>query len=115
MLFRSVQQMRAAAEAEDNTEKNVVTPGPLAPARELLGDLLLQLNQPAEALSEYQATLTHEPNRFWSLYGAAKASESTSNRESSDAYLAKLLAIAIPAETPTRPELLEARRLATPK
>ena len=112
---QALQQLRAAAEAEDNTEKNVVTPGPLAPARELLGDLLLQLNQPAEALGEYQATLTHEPNRFWSLYGAAKASESTGNHESSDAYLAKLLAIAIPAETPARPELLEARRLATPK
>jgi hypothetical protein len=112
---QALQQMRAAAEAEDKTEKNVVTPGPLAPARELLGDLLLQLNRPAEALHEYEATLTHEPNRFWSLYGAAKASAGTSNRESSRVYLAKLLAIATPAETPARPELDEARRLATAK
>ena len=111
----AIQQMRAAAEAEDKTEKNVVTPGPLAPARELLGDLLLQINQPAEALREYEATLTHEPNRFWSLYGAAKASQGTSNREPSNAYLAKLLTIATPAETPARPELDEARRLATVK
>ena len=49
--------MRAAAVREDATEKNAVTPGPIAPARELLGEMLLQLKQPAEALKEFQATL----------------------------------------------------------
>ena len=65
--------MRAAAAREDATEKNAVTPGPLAPARELLGDMLLELKQPAHALKEFQATLKKEPNRFRAVYGAAKA------------------------------------------
>ena len=55
--------MRAAAVREDATEKNAVTPGPLAPARELLGDMLVALHQPAEAMVEYRATLRKEPNR----------------------------------------------------
>ena len=49
--------MRAAAALEDGTEKSAVTPGPLAPARELVGEMLLQMNQPAEALKEFEATL----------------------------------------------------------
>ncbi len=63
--------MHAAAEQEDKTEKSVVTPGPLPPARELLAELLLDLNRPSEALKEFEATLTKEPNRFRPLYGAA--------------------------------------------
>jgi hypothetical protein len=59
--------MREAATREDATEKNPVTPGPLAPARELLGDLLLALGRPAEARVEYRATLVREPNRRHSL------------------------------------------------
>ena len=55
--------MREAATREDATEKSAVTPGPLAPARELLGDMLMQLNRPAEANAEYRATLLKEPNR----------------------------------------------------
>jgi len=55
--------MREAATREDATEKSAVTPGPLAPARELLGDMLMELNRPAEASAEYQATLQKEPNR----------------------------------------------------
>ena len=49
--------MRSAAELEDGTEKNAVTPGPIAPARELLGEMLLQMHEPALALKEFQATL----------------------------------------------------------
>ena len=63
--------MRAAAEMEDRTEKAAVTPGPLAPARELLGQMLLELAQPSEALKEFEATLKKEPNRFRAVYGAA--------------------------------------------
>jgi hypothetical protein len=55
---------RAAAEMEDRTEESAVTPGPLAPVRELLGQMLLQLAQPAEALKEFEATLKKEPNPF---------------------------------------------------
>ena len=60
--------MRAAATIEDGTEKSAVTPGPLAPARELVGEMLLQMNQPADALKEFEATLEKEPNRFRALY-----------------------------------------------
>jgi hypothetical protein len=55
--------MREAVRREDRTEKSAVTPGPLAPAREQLGDMLIELNRPAEARAEYQATLQWEPNR----------------------------------------------------
>ena len=55
--------MREAATREDATEKNAVTPGPLAPARELLGDMLIQLHRPSEALSAYRQTLMKEPDR----------------------------------------------------
>ncbi len=61
--------MREAATREDATEKNAVTPGPLAPAREQLGDMLTELNRPAEASAEYRATLQKEPNRRHALRG----------------------------------------------
>jgi len=59
--------MREAAAREDATEKSAVTPGPLAPAHELLGDMLMQLNRSNEAAAEYRATLAKEPNRRHSL------------------------------------------------
>ena len=60
-------RMREAAAREDATEKSAVTPGPLAPARELLGDMLTELKRPAEATAEYRATLMKEPNRRHAL------------------------------------------------
>jgi hypothetical protein len=60
-------RMREAATREDATEKSALTPGPLAPARELLGDMLMELNRSAEATAEYRATLQKEPNRRHSL------------------------------------------------
>ncbi len=72
--------MREAATREDATEKNAVTPGPLAPARELLGDMLMLLHKPAEALTEYQKTLAREPNRGRALSGAAQAARASGNR-----------------------------------
>jgi len=68
----AVATMREAADREDLTEKSVVTPGPLAPARELLGDMLMELGRPREALAAYRATLVKEPNRFHALCGAVK-------------------------------------------
>jgi hypothetical protein len=59
----ALNRMREAATREDATEKSAVTPGPLAPARELLGDMLMELNRPAEASVEYRATLQKEPHR----------------------------------------------------
>jgi hypothetical protein len=63
----ALMRMREAAAREDATEKNAVTPGPLAPARELLGDILMELNRPAEASAEYRAVLQKEPNRRHAL------------------------------------------------
>src|SRR5262249_27742570 len=69
----AIAQMRTAAEREDATEKNAITPGPLAPARELLGEMLLASRQPALALKEFEATLRKEPDRFRALPGAGRA------------------------------------------
>jgi tetratricopeptide (TPR) repeat protein len=85
--------MRAAAELEDSTDKHPVTPGPILPAREMLGDLLLELKQPAQALKEYEAVLQTAPNRFNSLYGAAQAAELAGNRQKARAYYKKLITI----------------------
>ena len=65
--------MTEAAKLEDATEKNAVTPGPLAPARELLGDMLMELGRPADALAEYRRTLAKEPGRYRALDGARRA------------------------------------------
>jgi tetratricopeptide (TPR) repeat protein len=107
--------MRAAAELEDQTEKNAITPGPLAPARELLGELLLQSKQPAEALKEFEATLTKEPNRFRSLYGAAEAAKQAGDRQTAQTYFQKLLKVTEHADKPGREELAEARSETPPE
>ena len=101
--------MRAAAEMEDRTEKAAVTPGPLAPARELLGQMLLELAQPSEALKEFEATLKKEPNRFRAVYGAATAAAKAGDRARARTYYGQLLKICERADTPGRPELQEAR------
>jgi hypothetical protein len=101
--------MRAAAALEDQTEKNAITPGPLAPARELLGELLLESKQPAAALQEFEATLTREPNRFRSLYGAAEAAKRAGDHRTAQTYFQKLLTVTQPSDQPGRQELAEAR------
>ncbi|MGA3347311.1 MAG: hypothetical protein ABSC76_20890 [Terracidiphilus sp.] len=108
-------KMRAAAEQEDETEKSAVTPGPLAPARELLGDLLLEQKRPSEALKEFESTLTKEPNRFWSLYGAAEAAKLAGDRQMAQIYFYKLLKIAEDADQPGRRELVEVRSEVAPE
>ena len=105
----ALSMMRDAAAREDATEKSAVTPGPIAPARELLGDLLLDLDRPAEALTEFQATLGKEPNRFRALYGAARAASLAGDRATARDYYARLLEICVRADAPGRPELAEAR------
>jgi len=102
--------MRAAATREDATEKSAVTPGPVAPARELLGDMLLELKQPAAALKEYQAVMKKEPNRFRAIYGAASAASLAGDQATSRTLYAQLLTICVKADTPGRPELAEARK-----
>jgi hypothetical protein len=101
-------QMEEAAKLEDGTEKSAVTPGPLAPARELLGDLLLVLNQPADALMQFEATLQKEPGRFRALYGAGRAAKLAGKEETSRKYFRELLNMCQSADKPRRPELAEA-------
>ena len=87
-------QMREAAVREDATEKSVVTPGPLAPARELLGDLLMALGRPAEALAEYRRTLAKEPGRFRALDGARSAALAAGDGAAAARYAVDLHALA---------------------
>jgi hypothetical protein len=85
--------MRSAADLEDLTEKHPVTPGAVVPARELLGELLLELRQPKQALKEFEASLLVSPNRFNGFYGAAKAAELSGDREAARSLYAKLAAV----------------------
>ena len=82
--------MREAAAREDATEKSSVTPGPLAPARELLGDMLMELRRPAEALVEYRSALLREPDRYHMLDGARRAAAASGDRAAAAAYAARL-------------------------
>jgi tetratricopeptide (TPR) repeat protein len=88
---QALELMRSSADLEDATEKHPVTPGAITPAREMLGELLLELKRPAEALREYEASLKNSPQRFNGLYGAARAAELAGNtaraREHYDALL----------------------------
>jgi tetratricopeptide (TPR) repeat protein len=100
--------MGAAADLEDKNEKSIVTPGRVIPARELLGDMLLELKQPALALREFEASHVREPNRFRGYYGAALAAEGAGDRQKAAGYYAKLIALAKNGNT-SRPELARAR------
>ena len=107
--------MEAAAEIEDRTEKSVVTPGPLSPARELLGEMLLAMNEPTKALEQFEATLKKEPRRFNSLYGAAHAAQLSGSRDTSQKYFRELLRVCARADKPARSELQEAEQSIFPK
>lgn len=100
--------MRSAADAEDKNEKHIVTPGRLLPARELLGELLLELGRPVEALAEFEASQKREPGRFRGYFGAATAAEMAGNKSKAKLYYAKL--VELPAGTNPRSELIRARR-----
>ncbi len=85
------QLMLTAADMEDNTEKHPVTPGEVIPARELLADMLLQMNQPQKALLAYEADLKTHPNRFNGLYGAGLSAQLSNNSEKAATYYQRLL------------------------
>jgi tetratricopeptide (TPR) repeat protein len=104
----ALRQMKSAAELEDGTEKSAVTPGPLAPARELLGEMLVEMNEPAQALEQFEATLRKEPGRFRALYGAAHAAQLSGNRDASQRYFRELLKGCSQADKPGRSEISEA-------
>ena len=90
-IEKSLVTMTAAAELEDATSKNPVTPGALLPAREMLGDLYMELNRPKDALIQYELSLKNNPNRFNTLYGAGKCAELTGNKEKANYFFNELL------------------------
>jgi tetratricopeptide (TPR) repeat protein len=105
---KALELVRAAVDLDGTMDKHPAAPASVLPARELLADLLLELNQPQEAFKEYNLSLRAEPNRFRSLLGKARAAKQAGDLAvSRDAYQ-KLVALSTP--TPSeRPELLEAR------
>jgi len=100
--------MRGAADLEDSMEKHIVTPSPVVPARELLGDMLLELDQPADALRAFESSAQREPNRLRGLYGAATAAARTGDRDKAKRYYAKLVELTATSDG-SRPELQQAR------
>ncbi len=106
----ALEMMNKAASAEDATEKSAVTPGPLAPARELLGEMLLEAKKPAEALAAFEMNMKKEPNRFRSLYGAARAAEAAGNSQKAAEYYKQLVQVCARADSPARPELQAAKQ-----
>ena len=106
--------MRSAADLEAATEKHPVTPGPIIPARELLGDMLTEMNQPAQALREFETSLRNSPNRFNGLYGAARAAQLAGDRKTARAYYAKIVTLSAHADS-VRTELQKAKEFLAKK
>src|SRR5262245_8200606 len=102
---------RSAAETEETTEKHNITPGPIATSRELLGDLLVDLGQPAAAVREYEASWSRAPNRFKTLAGIARAAELSGDRDKAKIYYGKLVLLAQPTGETDRVELKNAKAL----
>ncbi len=100
--------MRKAADREDASDKHPVTPGPLAPARELLGEMLLEAGRPTEALVEFERSQQKEPNRLRGYYGAARTAELAGRPEVARANYARLLQLTARADG-DRAEIARAR------
>ncbi len=110
----ALKALSEAAEAEDKTDKHPVTPGPLAPARELYGDMLLERGMAKEALAAFEATLKKEPNRLGAYVGAARAAEKSGNVAKARDYYGKVAELSAGADT-VRPEVAEARSFVAKK
>ena len=100
--------MREGADLESASDKHPVSPGYVAPALELLGDMLMEMNQPAQALPAYEDSSKREPNRFRTLAGAARAAEQSGDRVKAKAYYAELTKLAAKSDG-GRPELKRAK------
>jgi len=105
----ALREMREAADAEDKTEKAGVTPGPMAPAREQLAEMLLESGDARAALQEFQAVLVKEPHRFRATYGAARAASQSGQTAAANRYFAELVKMCGRAAAPVRSELAQAR------
>jgi tetratricopeptide (TPR) repeat protein len=98
---------REAADREEQVEKHPVTPGPLIPARELLGEMLMVHNEPAQALAAYEATLAREPGRTRTMLGAARAARAAGRHDVAARHYRSLIAVV--DSTSARASLQEAR------
>ena len=105
----ALKAMRAAADAEDKTEKHAVTPGPLAPARELYGEMLLDRGMAKEALAAFEATKAKEPNRFRGFLGAAIAAEKLGDKAKAKENYQQLVTLAANADA-ERAEIAAAKK-----
>jgi hypothetical protein len=103
--------MRDAADREDRQEKHIITPGRILPARELLGDMLMEAGQPAAALAEYERSFQRDPNRFRGLYGAGRAAEAAGDRAKAIVYAKRLVELTRTSDT-KRPEMEWAQGIA---
>ncbi len=104
--------MSDAADAEDKTEKHVITPGPMAPARELYGFMLLERGMAKEALGAFEATKAKEPNRFQAHAGAAMAADKLGDKATARRNYEQLVALTANADT-ERPEIAAAKKYIT--
>jgi hypothetical protein len=102
--------LRAAADREDATEKHVVTPGLLVPAREMLALVLLTDAKAADALHGYETVLTKEPNRYRAFAGAMQAAERTGDAKKASVFAERLLAQTAAADSQL-PEMAQARKV----
>ena len=100
--------MRKAVELENASEKWAISPGPLAPAGEQLGELLLELGRPGDALNAFRAAVEKEPGRLRGIYGAALAAEGAGQAEVAQEYFLRLVTICEDGDE-ERPELVRAR------
>jgi tetratricopeptide (TPR) repeat protein len=105
----AIAALRQAADLEDRSGKHVAMENRLSPIRELLGELLLEASEPAQALKEFETSLRNNPNRYRSFAGAAKAAERTGDRTQAKSYYEKLIALAAHADD-ARPSLLAAKQ-----
>ena len=101
----ALRKLRDVADTQDKVGKGEVA----IPAREMLADMLLELNQPEKALSEYEASMKIDPNRFNGLAGAARAAEQAHQAEKANSYSAQLLKNCDGGKHSDRPELRSAK------
>ena len=103
----AIRLLTEAAALEDATEKHPITPGEVVPARELLGDILMEMKEYSKALEAYEANLKRHPGRFNGLYGAALAAQKSGDVKKATTFYQQLIAIAKLSDT-KRPELAAA-------
>jgi predicted Zn-dependent protease len=110
----AIAAMRQAADLEDRSGKHVAMENRLSPIRELLGELLMEAQEPAQAFKEFETSLRNNPNRYRSFSGAATAADRAGDRARARSYYEKLVTLAGNADT-ARPDLIAAKQYLTGK